>query len=178
MAPVQFVSLDDFRARKLQPNKAMSVFLHKLRQMLKQAMPEAGEGTRKQLLLHQFVNGLPVNISKQLLLHQFVNGLPVNISKQLRATGALDNLDVVLERAKLPMTIEEPQNTAAVQTNKIRDLKEQISLLTEEVAALSSKPTRRSAAVICYRYKRPGHLQRNCPLIRKCYLCGQAGHVV
>ena len=40
MAPVQFVSLDDFRARKLRPNKALSVFLHELRQILKQAMPE------------------------------------------------------------------------------------------------------------------------------------------
>ena len=134
MAPVQFVSLDDFRVRKLRPNEALSVFLHELRQMLKQAMPEASEGTRKQLLLHQFVSGLPVNISKQ-----------------LRATGALDNLDVVVERAKLLMTIEEPQKTAAVQSNEIQDLKEQISLLTEQVAALSSKPARGSAAVICYR---------------------------
>ena len=41
MAPVQFVSLDDFRARKLRPNEALSVFLHELRQMLKQAIPEA-----------------------------------------------------------------------------------------------------------------------------------------
>ena len=40
MVPAQFVSLDDFRARKLRPNKALSVFLHELRQMLKQAMPE------------------------------------------------------------------------------------------------------------------------------------------
>ena len=39
-------------------------------------MPEAGEATQKQLLLHKFVSGLPVNINKQ-----------------LRATGALDNLD-------------------------------------------------------------------------------------
>ena len=151
MAPVQFVSLDDLGARKLRPNEALSVFLHELRQMLKQAMPEAGEGTRKQLLLHQFVSGLPVNISKQ-----------------LRATGALDDLDIVVERAKLLMTIEEPQKTAAVQTNEIQDLKEQISLLTEQVAALSSKPTRGPAAVICYRCQRPGHLQRNCPLIRRC----------
>ena len=48
MAPVQFVSLDYFRARKLQPNEALSVFLHDLRQMLKQAMPGASEDTRKQ----------------------------------------------------------------------------------------------------------------------------------
>ena len=41
MAPVRFVSLDDFRARKLLPNEALHVFLHELRQLLKQAIPEA-----------------------------------------------------------------------------------------------------------------------------------------
>ena len=92
MVPVQFVSLDDFRARKLQPNEALSAFLHDLRQMLKQAMPGASEDTRKQLLLHQFISGLPISISKQ-----------------LRATGELNDLDAVTERAKLLMTIEELQ---------------------------------------------------------------------
>ena len=58
MAPVRFVSLDDFCARKLRPNEALPVFFHELRQLLKQAMPEASEDTRKQLILHQFVSGL------------------------------------------------------------------------------------------------------------------------
>ena len=49
----------------------------------------------------------------QLLLHQFVSGLPAHIAKQLRATGEVSDLDRVLERAKLLMTIEEPQKTAA-----------------------------------------------------------------
>ena len=80
MAPVRFVSLDDFRARKLRPNEALPVFFHELRQLLKQAMPEASEDTRKQLLLHQFVSGLPPNISKQ-----------------LRATGEVNDVDAVME---------------------------------------------------------------------------------
>ena len=80
MVPVQFVSVDDLRAWKLRLNEALSIILHELRQMLKQAMLKASEGTRKQLLLHQFASGLPINISKQ-----------------LRAMGALDNLDIVLE---------------------------------------------------------------------------------
>ena len=38
MAPVQFALLDNFTARKLRPNEALSVFLHELRQILKQAI--------------------------------------------------------------------------------------------------------------------------------------------
>ena len=155
------MSVDDFRARKLLPNEALHVFLHELRQLLKQAIPEASDYTRKQLLLHQFVSGLPASISKQ-----------------LRATGEVNDLDVVMERAKLLMIIEEPQKVAAIQTTEIQDLKEQISLLTEQVAALSVKPLRRPSIVVCYKCQQPGHVQRNCPSIKRCYLCGQAGHVV
>ena len=75
----------------------------------------------------------------QLLLHQFVSGLPVHIGKQLRATGDVSDLDRVLERAKLLMTIEEPQKTAAVQTSEVQELREQVSTLTEQVAALSAR---------------------------------------
>lgn len=132
MVPVCFVSLDDFRARKLRPNEALPVFFHELRQLLKQAMPEASEDTRKQLILHQFVSGLPANISKQ-----------------LRATGEVNDVDAVMERAKLLMTMEEPQKTAAIQTAEVQELKEQISHLTEQVAALSVKTPRRSASVVC-----------------------------
>ena len=83
MAPVCFISLDNFRARKLRPNIALPVFLHELRQLLKQAMPEASADTRKRLLFHQFVSGLPFSIGKQ-----------------LRATGEVNDLDIIMERAK------------------------------------------------------------------------------
>ena len=57
----------------------------------------------------------------QLLLHQFVRGLPAHIAKQLQATGEVSDLDRVLERAKLLMTIEELQKTAAVQTSRCKN---------------------------------------------------------
>lgn len=160
MAPVRFVSLDDFRARRLNPGEPLPVFLHELKQLSKKAMPDADVATRNQLLLHQFVSGLPAHIGKQ-----------------LRATGEVNDLDRVLERAKLLMTIEEPQKIAAVQTSEVQELRKQVSTLTEQVAALSARRSKRPAGVVCYKCQQPGHLLRNCPLTRRCYLCGQPGHI-
>ena len=84
---------------------------------MKLAMLEASEDTRKQTNLYKWV--------------------PAYISKQLRATGEVNNVDAVMEQAKLLMTMEEPQKTAAIQTAEVQGLKEQISCLTEQVAALS-----------------------------------------
>ena len=154
MAPVHFVSFDKFRARKIQPNEALSVYLHELKQLLRRAMPDADAGT-----------------CDQLLLHQFVGGLPTHISKQLRATGEISDLDRVIERVKLLLTIEEPQRTAATQSTEVKELKEQISVLNEQVAAITTRST-----IVCYRCHQQGHTQRDWPLAKKCYLCGRSGH--
>ena len=89
MAPVKFVSLEDFHARRLRPGESLSVFLHELKRLLDQAMPEAEAATRTQLVLHQFISGLPIHVSKQ-----------------VRAIGEVSDLDKVLERAQLLLTIE------------------------------------------------------------------------
>ena len=116
------MSLDEFNAQRLNPGESLPLFLHKLKQLSKKAMPDADATTRNQLLLHQFVSGLPAHIAKQ-----------------LHATGEVSDLDRVLERAKLLMTIEEPQKTAAVQTSEVQELREQVSTLTEQVAALPAR---------------------------------------
>ena len=98
MAPARFVSLEDFQGRRLHPGESLSVFLHVLKRLLDQVMPEADAATRKQLLLHQFLNGLPNYVSRQ-----------------LRAAGEISDLDKPLEQAKLLLTIEEQEKTAAIQ---------------------------------------------------------------
>lgn len=161
MTPARFVSLADFQKRILQPGEPLSVFAHELKWLLEQVLPKADTGT-----------------SKQLLLHQFINGLPSSLSTQLRAADQIDDLKTAMERAKLLMTLkEEPSKTAAIQTTEVTTLKDQISMLTEQVAALTTKQNRQPGNVVCYRCRQPGHVQRYCPAVRKRYVYGQPGHL-
>ena len=151
MTPAEFVSLDEFHLRKIRPGESLSLFLHDLKRLLDQAMP-----------------GLEANAREQLLLHQFMAGLPDTISSQLRATG--DTKQATVERARLLKTIidKNAHTTAAVTTGgseEVKELKEQIAELTQQVAALtmtapkSFAPSRRQQA------------------IRACFRCNQLGHV-
>ena len=166
MAPVKFVSLGDFHTRQLRPGESLSVFLHKLKRLLDQAMPEAEAATRTQLVLHQFITGLPVHVSKQ-----------------LRATGEVSDLDKVLERAQLLLTIERQEKSAAIEAkeelSEVESLREQISALTEQVAALVTRrpATRPNRPQLRYRCHQPGHLQRQCPKTRGYFVCGRPGHI-
>ena len=103
MVPANFVSLAEFHKRTLRPGESLSVFTHELKRLLEQALPTAYAST-----------------SKQLLLHQFINGLPNSLSTQLRAAGHINDLKTAMERAKLLMTLkEEPHKTAAVQSTEV-----------------------------------------------------------
>ena len=53
MAPARFVLLSDFHKRMLHPGEALSVYVHELKRLLEQALPDADANTSKQLLLHQ-----------------------------------------------------------------------------------------------------------------------------
>ena len=86
MAPVRFVSLEDFQGTQLHLGEPLSVFLH----VLDQVMLEANAATWRQLLIHQFLTGLTTYVSRQ-----------------LQAASEIDDLDKVLGRAKLLLIIEE-----------------------------------------------------------------------
>ena len=81
------------------PGEAIALYLHDLKRLLRQAMSELAE-----------------NASKPLLLHQFLSGLPGPVSRQLRATGDTKELEAVVQRAKVLMTVSDQQQTAAMTT--------------------------------------------------------------
>eukprot|EP00731_Ephydatia_muelleri_P003473 Em0001g3473a len=147
LMPIAFTLLDKFHARKLLPGESPTVFSHDLRKLIVRAMPEIDSKARDQLLLHQFIAGLPLRVSRE-----------------LRAAGETKELGVVtLQRARLLLSLEDQhQLTESGQlgsSTKQPNEREQamaasIDRLTQQVAALSEQTGSHSKVLS------PGKLQR------------------
>lgn len=151
-----------------------------LKQLLEQAVPDLTDATAK----------------GQLLLHQFLAGIPQSLSGPIRASGEVQDLDKAVERARLLMTVSAqggrgPDQTAIVgedQPSATKRLEDQVTKLTDQVAALAARTAGESERqrqrppryVRCFKCNRVGHTQRECPQNvenRRCFACGRFGHI-
>ena len=119
------------------------------------------------MLLEKAMQRLDNTACDQLLLHQFLAGLPSLLSRQLRATGEARDLNSYVERARLLISIDtQSQQVAAVeaQPKHLNPLQEQGGKLTEQVAALSAQIgcDQQQKSKCCYKYGQTGHVQRDC----------------
>ena len=73
---LEFVTMEQFQKHAIFPGESVRMYLSELKWLLQQAMPE-----------------LPEDVSWQLLIHQFLNGLPVPVSCQLQAVRNTTNLE-------------------------------------------------------------------------------------
>ena len=79
----------------------MSVYLHDLKQLLDQALPD-----------------LEANARKQIVLYQFMWELTSNISAQLRAVGDMKEFETTIEKARL-LLVTGDQTTSPVAAVKM-----------------------------------------------------------
>ena len=75
LSPLEFVTLEQFQKRTIFPSESVGMYLYELKQLLRQAMPELSEDASQQLLIHQFLNGLPALVSRQLRARQTLSSL-------------------------------------------------------------------------------------------------------
>lgn len=73
------------------------------------------------------------------------------------------------------MLKEELVIAAAIQITEVTALKNQVAMLTEQVATFFAKQNRQPGNVTCYQCHQLGHLQRYCPTSRRCCAYGQPG---
>ena len=152
--PMSFILLDDFHKQVLHPGESLSLYVHKQKQLLNQAMPDISAQTMEKLLLHQFLTGLPHAVSKQLC-----------------ATRATATLKRAIERAKILMTAEQhaPANPIAAaqpkSTTEFLQLQQQITELTAQVAVLNTRQSN-SRTPPAFVESRP----------KRCYFCNKVGH--
>ena len=169
LKPAEFVSLDEFHRRKLRPDETPTLFLHELKKTLQLAIPDLDDDSRKKLLRHQFLAGLPSEISRQ-----------------LRITNETE-LEVLVDRARLLMTIDDKvcsaieKESAEKEKGEVQKLQEQIATLTEQVAALTTTKRSRGTTIRCFYCNKLGHTQSECRSRRRanlrCYICNQQGHL-
>ena len=119
----------------------------------------------------------------QLLLHQFIAGLPLRVSRELRAAGETKELGVTLQRARLLLSLEDqhkltesgPLGSSTKQPNEREQaMAASIDRLTQQVAALSEQveTSRRRGG---NNSRQAGRVERNTAII--CFNCGRRGHI-
>ena len=136
--------MEQFQKRTIFPGESVGMYLYELKRLLRQAMPQLSE-----------------DASRQLLIHQFLNGLPAPVSRQLRAVGNTTNLKQLVESAKVLMIVDDnSREVAAVQleTSKLPKLKTQIQELTAQVTALTTQKSTKKP-IQCFYCKQAGHIQ-------------------
>ena len=127
----------------------------------------------------------------QLLLHQFLAGIPRDISKPICAASDVKTLDQATERARLLIAVDNDGLSPVAATSdspayssQLQELQGQITELTEQVAMLSTRqPAPSRSTVRCHNCGGIGHMRRECPTQRRvqdgrlCFNCGSPSHM-
>lgn len=153
----EFNIITAFNERRMLSNETPRLFLHELKKLLKSSgIPEVAH---EKLLLHQFISGLPSNISSHIKLLPGIR----TPTDALEATLKLNAISATRETCNAA-AIEFPSDLvevkAAVQslTAKVDELLNEREEQRRQVAGLRWNPQQ----LICFRCQKPGHPARLC----------------
>ena len=183
LRPSGFVAFAEFQARKLRPGETALLYVHELKRLLEDAMPN-----------------LDADSQDRILFQQLLAGLPDDCSRALRAIPEIKTTADAVSRARLLMTVSQQSSvptvasvnagkdsqTAAIDTlqGHVRHLTEQMSSLVDRLDGLSvaavARPQSSDGRSIlrCFKCHRTGHISRNCRQQQvTCYNCDRPGHI-
>lgn len=158
----EFNIISAFNDRKMLPNESPRLYLHELKKLLKSSgIPEAAH---EKLLLHQFICGLPPNISAHIKLLSGIDTseAALKATQKLNAVSASSgpscNAVAATTGEGRSLELEEMKSAVQALTAKVDALLEEQRQQAPrpEVAALRRKP------IVCFRCQKPGHPARLC----------------
>ena len=183
LRPSGFVAFAEFQARKLRPGETALLYVHELKRLLEDAMPN-----------------LDADSQDRILFQQLLAGLPDDCSRTLRAIPEIKTTADAVSRARLLMTVSHQASVPTVasvnagkdsQTAAIDTLQGHVMHLTEQMSSLVDRLDGLSVAAVarpqssdgrsiirCFKCHRTGHISRNCRQQQvTCHNCDRPGHI-
>ena len=144
LRPSGFVAFAEFQARKLRPGETALLYVHELKRLLEDAMPNLDADSQDRILFQQLLAGLPNDCSRAL------RAIPEKKKTTADAVSRARLLMTVSYQASVP-TVASVNAGKDSQTVAIDTLQGHVRHLTEQMSSLVDRPDGLSVAAVTRR---------------------------